>query len=58
MEGDAFISRRKLHELELQARVETFDKMVDLALDNVITFHQAIKAYKEEWPDDDGPDAA
>ncbi len=50
MELDPYISPRKLAELELEAKVHTFDKMVDLALDGVITMPEAIKAYTEEWP--------
>ena len=53
MEGDAWISPRRLRELELDARVSTFDKFVDLALDQVITMDEAIKGYREEWPDEE-----
>lgn len=47
-----FVSSRAVEEELRQYKYRAFDKMVDLALDGVITIPEAIKGFQEQLDDE------
>lgn len=49
---EKMVAQAWLDYYERDARIEAFDKFIDLALDGVITMDEAIKGFKEEYYDE------
>lgn len=45
---EPFVSSRAIEAEIKRYRYQTFDRLIDLALDGVVTLEQAIEAFKEE----------
>jgi len=53
MEGEKpFVSGRAVEAEIKRYKYQTFDKLVDLALDGVVTMPEALKAVREEFAED------
>ena len=56
MEGERpFISSRAVEAEVKRYKYQTFDKLIDLALDGVVTMPEAIEAFKEEISEEEVP---
>lgn len=53
MEQEPFVSSRAVEAEIRRYKYQAFDKLIDLALDGVVTLPEAIQAFREEISDEE-----